>query len=163
MVLRAVVTAVDDSGGLQTVSVVTKNEKALDGIEVFRAYGFTSHPLVGSEGILLRIGGDSSHPVFICADDRRYRTKANMPGEVGLYSHEGDTLIFKEGNLLDVVCATKVTVTCPDVVVKSSNKIVLDTPNVDVPNGDITVSGISFLNHVHGGVQAGGADTDVPK
>lgn len=161
-ILRAVVTAVDDSAGLQAVSVRTKNGKDLDNVEVFRAYGITSTPLPGAEGILLRVGGDRSHPLFICVDDRRHRIRDSVEGEVVIYTDEGDSISMKRGNLLDVVCGTKITVTCPDVEVQSSSKITLDAPIVDIPNGDLTVQGISFLDHVHPENDNGGP-TGVPQ
>jgi len=149
MLLRAVVTAVDDSTGLQTVSVMTRGGKALDGVEVFRSYGFSCVPVKGAEGLLLRVGADRSHPVFICGDDRRYRPTAGQPGEVGLYSDEGDRITLKDGNLIEVVSVTKVRVIAPDVEISAANEILLDTPLVKIPGGDIEISGIKFLDHVH--------------
>ena len=37
------------------------------------------------------------------------------------------------------------------------------TGNITITSGDITIDGVSFKNHVHGGVQVGGGTTGVPQ
>lgn len=49
------------------------------------------------------------------------------------------------------------------VTVTAAVKVVLKTPRVEVPDGDVIVSGISFLNHVHGGVVSGGGTSGPPE
>lgn len=62
-----------------------------------------------------------------------------------------------------------------EIYVKATSKIILDAPEVEIPNGKLTVSGliesltdiitkgIRLFTHKHGGVQSGPSDTDVPK
>ncbi len=62
-----------------------------------------------------------------------------------------------------------------EIHIKANSKIVLDAPEVVIPNGKLTVlgiiesltdiitKGISLFTHKHGGVQSGSSDTDVPK
>jgi phage baseplate assembly protein V len=147
MILRAVVTAVDDSQGLQRVSVLTRNGVALDAVEVFEPYGLTARLIPGAEGVLLRIGGDRSHPLFICGTDRRVRPRPHDHGEVTVYSDEGDKIEFLRGKILRVTAQTKVVLNCP---------------LVEIPNGDLVVQGISFLQHVHAENDEGGP-TGVPQ
>jgi hypothetical protein len=47
-------------------------------------------------------------------------------------------------------------------VVITASKVTMSTPLVDVPAGDVRISGISFLEHVHGGIIPGPDNTLEP-
>lgn len=49
----------------------------------------------------------------------------------------------------------------PDKVKITAPAVLIDTP-VTTMTGDAVIGGISFLNHVHGGVVPGGGDTGIP-
>jgi len=66
--------------------------------EYLQHYGFTSRPLSGAEGILLKQGNNI---ILIASDDRRYRIVLE-DGEVALYTDEGDHIHMKRGNLVEV-------------------------------------------------------------
>ena len=65
------------------------NGEAKSELEHFEAYGITSHPLKGAEGVTLFFSGDRSHGVAILIGDRRYRLTGLAPGEVALYDDLG--------------------------------------------------------------------------
>jgi GpV Apex motif len=47
-------------------------------------------------------------------------------------------------------------------VIDAPDGITLNTPLVSVPNGDVVASGISLVQHVHGGIEPGPSNTGVP-
>jgi hypothetical protein len=55
-----------------------------------------------------------------------------------------------------------ISATCGEPVVVTAPKVTLDTPLVEVPNGDVVASGISLVNHVHSGIQSGPSNTGAP-
>ncbi len=89
MVGRAVLTAVDDAGGLQRVAVTALKDETHDAVERFQNYGFTSHPLAGADVLLVAVAGNRDHPIAAAIDDRRRRPHNSRPGDVALY-HESD-------------------------------------------------------------------------
>lgn len=118
MVGRAVLTAVNDAGGLQTVQVKLLADEVRDGVERMQQYGFTSVPLPGAEGVMVSVGGSRDHGIVIAMDDRRYRIKGLQPGEVAVYTDEDKQdhkhrIILGRGGKIDVQGKT-VTVTASE-------------------------------------------------
>ncbi|MCD4675337.1 MAG: phage baseplate assembly protein [Desulfobacula sp.] len=87
--------------------------------EYFQHYGFTSRPLSGAEGILLKQGNNI---ILVASDDRRYRIELAQ-GEVALYTDEGDHIHMKRGNLVEV--ATR------ELKIIASEKVSMETPLVE--------------------------------
>lgn len=92
MVARVVVRMVNDGPKMQELQVGLLADELADGVERFQNYGFTSHPHPGAEGVAVFVGGDRAHGVVIAVDDRRYRLAALQPGEVAIYTDEGDAI-----------------------------------------------------------------------
>jgi phage baseplate assembly protein V len=164
MVSRAIVNLVDDATKLQALQVTMLADETSDQVERVQKYGFTSVPHPDSEAIALAVGGSRDHVVVICVDDRRYRLKGLQSGEVAIYTDEGDSVVLKRGNVIEVTAATKVRIVSP--LVEMSGDLVVSgdasvggtaTAAVDVIGG-----GKSLKGHKHGGVTAGGAQTGVP-
>ena len=90
MIGRAVlIVLVDDSLKMQALQVsAASRRETLDDVERFQDYGFTSHPHVGAEAVLLSVGGMRQHPIVVAVDDRRYRVIGLEIGEVALYTDE---------------------------------------------------------------------------
>jgi len=138
MINRAVITNVDTSGGLTLLQVKTKAGQLHDSIEYFELYGFTSTPLVGAEVLLLCLGG---FRIAICANDRRYRKTDYAPGEVGLYTHEGDYIKLSQGRIIEVVAGAELTVTAPAVTINSDAVDVTCTGDATVSAAQIKLNG----------------------
>lgn len=102
LVGRAVLAAVNDSGGLQRVQVVMLADEVHDNVERFQNYGLTSAPLSGAEAVALAAGGNRSHLVVVAMDDRRHRPKNLKPGEVMLYDHLGKYIRLAEDGFLEI-------------------------------------------------------------
>ena len=122
MVGRAVLTAVNDSTGLQTVQVEGLRGEVIDGAERMQLYGITSHPLKGADVLVLSVGGVRQHPVVLI-DDRRHRVKELAEGEVCVYSH-----LDEEGNLHRILLNKDrgVEVHGVDVVVHASGSVTVN-------------------------------------
>ncbi|MBV6288515.1 phage baseplate assembly protein V [Pseudomonas aegrilactucae] len=160
MLARGTLVLANSAGKLQRLQMRLTAGEIQDDMEHFEAYGFTSHPLPGAEGIAAFIGGDRSHGVLLVLGDRRYRLQALAPGEVALYTDEGDTLHFKRGRILDIETGT--------LNIRASTAVNIDTPVLTqsgriVSAGDQVAAGISQLEHVHGGVQAGTGQSGVAR
>ena len=186
LVTRAEISKVDDALKMQVVQAIGLEDEIISEIEHFQPYGLSSHPLTGSEAMLLFVGADRSHPVAVVVDDRRYRLKNLKQGEVVLYTDEGDYIHLKRGNIIEVstkkliVKAEKIMVDAEDVTVNAkktelesasitlkASEITLDAPIVNVTGkimatGDISGAGISMKKHVHSGVERGPANTGTP-
>jgi len=134
MISRGVVRVVDDALKMQGVQVTLLSDETLDGVERIQNYGLTSNPLPGAECISLSVGGHRSHSVAIAVDDRRHRLRGLLPGEVALYTDEGDIIHIKRGGNIEVTAKKSVTVL---------------SPLVYVPDGDIKAGDISLKTHTH--------------
>lgn len=66
--------------------------------ESLQQYGLASHPPSGSEGISLKAGNTV---YLIASDNRRYRIDTK-PGEVAIYTDEGDSIHLKRGHEIEV-------------------------------------------------------------
>jgi phage baseplate assembly protein V len=149
-VARAVITAIADDKGLQKLQVELLADELHSNVDRVQNYGFTSAPLPGAEGVFLSVGGSREHGVIIAVDDRRYRLKPLAPGEVALYTDEGDKIHFKRGNKIEInsgaeinlIAASKVTVTAPDATVTCTNATVTASTKATVtaPEIDLTAA-----------------------
>ena len=174
MIGRAVLAAAADDGkGIQLVQVKLLDGEVADGVERMQSYGYTSVPLAGAEGVMACVSGDRNHGIVVVMDDRRYRLKNLQPGEVALYTDEGDTIVMKRGRKIEVTAGAEITATAPVVKVEASTKVTLTTPLVEMTQdlsvggsisvvGDVVADGISLTAHAHGGVTPGGGNTGVP-
>lgn len=144
LISRGVVKLVNDSLKLQGVQIAAFADETLDDLERFQQYGLTSHPLPGAEAIVVSLGGTRSHSVVVAVDDRRFRLKNLAPGEVAMYSDEGDTIVLRRGRNIEVTAGTKVKVTSPIAEVIASTKVLLTTPVVEC-SADLTVGGIATV------------------
>lgn len=140
MVGRAVLYLVDDARKLQELQVEALRGEVLAGVERFQQYGFSSNPLPGAEVLLLCVGGSRSHAIAAAVDDRRYRPTDADPGEVRLYTAEGDRIRMRNGRVIEVIAGTKVAVTAPEAVFRCATKVTLDTPVCEI-TGNLVVGG----------------------
>lgn len=159
MLARGTVVLVDAAKKLQALQLRLTAGELKDNAEHFEPYGFTSNPLAGAEVLAAFIGGDRSHSVVLVASDRRYRIQALKPGEVAIYTDEGDRVHFKRGRIIDIETGT--------LNIKASAAVNIDSPVVNqtgkiVSQGDQVAGGISQIEHVHSGVQAGNGQSGAP-
>lgn len=140
MISRGVVRRSDDARKVRELQVAALAEETLGEVEHFQEYGFTSRPLPGCEVIGVCLGGHRSHMVAIASEDRRHRLRPLQPGEVAMYTDEGDRIVMKRGRVIEVVAGTQLAVTAPEVTVTAETSITLDTPEVSI-SGNLTAAG----------------------
>jgi phage baseplate assembly protein V len=179
MVARAVITAIDDSGKIQSAQVKLLDGEVREGVEILNQYGFSSVPPGEPEGLYFSVGGDRDHGVMAAVADRAFRFKNLAPGEVAIYTDEDATdgkhhIIFKRGQEIHLIAGTSsivmtpesVTIETPTLIVKASNKARFETPVFET-TGTITdlcdsegrsMSGMRgiFNAHTHAEHDAGG-------
>jgi phage baseplate assembly protein V len=159
-----VIESTNDQSGIQRQDQSLLADEGKDGVERFQNYGFSSHPLRGAETLTVFLGGGRDHGVILACDDRLFRIRGLAEGEVAIYSDEGDTIILKRNNLIEVV--TK------NLVIKASEKVRVETPRMEVTGDlidhadeqphDVQDMRTIFNEHVHGNVQPGGGTTSPP-
>jgi phage baseplate assembly protein V len=139
MVSRGVIDSTNDIAGIQRQDLSLLQDEAKTSVERFQDYGFSSHPLRGSEAITLFFGGGRDHGIILACDDRMFRIRGLAEGEVAIYSDEGDTIILKRNNVmevstktLNVAAATTVNVKSPDVTVSADSAINLQAPTINM-------------------------------
>lgn len=110
-VARAVVQLVNDEKMMQLVQLGVLAEETVEGdggAEHFQAYGFSSVPLVGAEGVAAFPNGDRGHPLVLVVSDRRHRPTGGVAGEVCMYTDEGDVIRLGRGNIISIVTSGEV-------------------------------------------------------
>jgi phage baseplate assembly protein V len=128
MVSRAILRAVNDQAPLQQVQISLLADELRDKVEHFQSYGFTSYPHVGAECAVMFVSGNRDHGLVIAIDDRRYRLKPLLAGEVALYTDEGDKIHLQRGRVIRMETNT--------LHIQATQKIHLDTPMLEV-TGDV--------------------------
>ncbi|QHC36465.1 phage baseplate assembly protein [Komagataeibacter xylinus] len=141
--------APNDSGNVQLVQVGLNEYETLDGRQVIIAYGLISCPPVGADVVLTCTGGKRTDSIVTGHNHQAYRYKGAKPGESGIANMVNGSLILCREN--------------GDVYIKpASGNVIVDGGTVTADDF-ITTGGIKLSDHVHGGVQAGSANTGKPQ
>lgn len=119
IVSRGEVSMVQDGPKMQTNQIKLLDGELIDGAERAQQYGFTSHPQNGAECFVVFAGADRAHPIILSVDDRRYRVKSSKPGEVVIYTDEGDQIALKRDNTIEV--------TTKHFIVKAEEDVLIET------------------------------------
>ncbi len=102
MVGRAVITALDDSGGMQVAQVRLLSGEVRDGVEILMQYGHSSLAPGKPEGVYFALGGDRDHGMLINIGSRSARFKGLRPGESVLHDDQGQKVhLTREGIVID--------------------------------------------------------------
>ncbi|NLO90663.1 MAG: phage baseplate assembly protein V [Elusimicrobia bacterium] len=155
--LRGVVISVA-TGTIRRISAITSyllGEKLYDR-DFFQHYGFASQPLEGAEVVIV---GRGNFYVSVAEDDRRYRL-AVQPGEVALYTDEGDHIHFKRGKIVELKAQTKLILATPQVECTGSISAA-----GDVSDGVSTLAAMrtTYNPHVHQDPVSGVTGTPQPQ
>lgn len=168
------IAATDDSGPVHKVQgKVRGTPETIDNLQVVQLYGIASHAPVGSDAFVSFGNGDRSNGVVHATANQAARPRNQKPGEVSIFTDEGDVIALRRNH--NIVIATTGTVTVSGatlVVIQASEKVRMETPRLEV-TGDVIdhcdEQGHTAANmreiynvHTHGGVQSGGGTTSVP-
>lgn len=134
MISRAVISVINDAGGIQVVQVKLLDGEVRDGVERFQNYAFSAVPLSGAEGIMACVSGNRDHGVLLAADDRRYRPKGLLPGEAIMYSHRDKEshqhrIKFNDDGTIDVMAK--------GIHLKATEKVRIEGDVVEIHAGSI--------------------------
>ncbi len=159
MLARGTVVLANAGKKMQSLQIRLTAGELKDGVEHFEPYGFTSNPLPGAEVLTAFLGADRSHAVVVVASDRRYRISEVAPGEVVIFTDEGDKIHFKRGQVIDIETQT--------LNIKAGTSVNFDTPLITqtgriVSEGDQVAGGVSQIEHVHGSVMFGSSQSGPP-
>ncbi len=148
--IRGIITSMAE-GAIKRFGASGRANESFEDREFFQHYGFSSCPLAGAEGIIINEG---NHIVMIASDDRRYRVGLK-PGEVCLYTDEGDVVHLKHGK---------------EIHVKSGGKVITEAPLVHLKTDAVTMEGytagqtptVTFAANIHvdGNIEATGSIID---
>jgi phage baseplate assembly protein V len=112
-----------------------------DDVQRIQQYGFTSNPKPGAQAITLFFGGNREDGVIICTDDKRYRLRSLQPGEVALYTDEGDSIQLKRNNEIKITSSGTVKIECDDVEIGGGTmRKLIDERMIDIFNTHIHAS-----------------------
>ncbi|WP_368565485.1 phage baseplate assembly protein V [Pseudoxanthomonas sp. UTMC 1351] len=165
LISRAIVRLVDDRAGVQTVQVSLLADEARAAVQRFQQYGLTSVPLAGAEAIAVAVGGSRSNLVVLAVDDRRFRKRDLQPGEVALYTDEGDYLLLKRGRIVEVKAGAKVRVDAPEAEFTGNLHVagsITCDQHVSDAAGSMQEMRDTYNHHDHINVQPGSGKTPPP-
>ena len=168
---RALVTTVNDSGGVQMMQVKLNALETRDNTPRIAEFGLSSNPPVGSDAIVVFLGGDRSNGVVLGTVHQASRQKGLAPGETMIYSQDGKYIYLTASGGI-VVEAKNQTVTVNDattVTIKAATKVRMETPrfectgdivdNCDTSGRSMASERVIFNGHNHDvhNVQGGGS------
>ncbi len=133
---RAVISLVGSGAGVQLAQAEGLAGESLQGVEVFQHYGLTSNPPAGSMAIVLPLGGKTAHGVVIATEHGSYRLAGLASGEVALYTDEGDSVVLRRGNVIEVSTQT-LRITAPA-------GVEIDTPTLTVTGQIVGQGGLAI-------------------
>ena len=172
MLRRASIVSSDDSGVQQLLALSGLASDLPKKIVHVQPFGFASNPPVGGEGLIVCPGGRSDRAMFLGGEHPDHRPKATPSGGTIIYDANGNMISIVQQNIR-IVHATQISIEAPQVIVKGALTVtetfnVQNIGGVAAPatitgsanfTGDVTAGGISVINHVHGDVQPGSANT----
>ncbi len=162
MLGKAVIEKVTDNAeDQQECQISLLEDEVVDETERMQNYGFTSNPKPGADAFVAFIGGNRDHGIIIAVDDRRYRLKPLQSGEVAMYTDEGDKIVMKRGNKIEITAAVEVSIVSP--LTKMSGNLQVtgsvqaaslaatgaSTAASMTASGEITAAGVPLSTHKH--------------
>lgn len=151
---RGGISAVNSAPNISLAQVSGLSGEIVQDNELMQNFGFSSNPPIGSQAIILPLGGKTSQGVIIATEHSSYRIKNLKSGEVAIYTDEGDSIVLKRGHLIEVTTQTlKITAT---------TKVEMVTPLLQITGGDVKADTISLKIHKSTGVTPGSGQSGIP-
>lgn len=147
MIVRGVIKMVDDKTKVQRIQASLLAGELKDGIERYQEYGISTNPPAGTEALVVFCGGSRNNGVIVATGDRKFRVKELQPGEVAIYTDEGDTIKLARNRKiqvstlhLEVNAVEDVTYNTKRFIVNASEKAAYTTPILST-SADFTAGG----------------------
>lgn len=162
---RGRVTTVDDAGAVQMIQVQLGQDEVRDGTPRLAEYGLTSVPPIGTDVVVIFVGGDRSAGVAVATGNQGARPKGLLVGEVAIHDDQGQMVHITRDGIVIKGAGKPVTIT-------DTPKVRMVTERLEV-TGDIidhcddqprTMKGMRdiYNTHTHSGVQTGSGSTGYP-
>jgi len=153
--VRVVLARVNSSPAIQAASGEALAGEQIRDVELMQHYGLTSVPPAGTMGVMIALGGRTSHGVIIATEHAAYRLQALESGEVAIYTDEGAKTVFKRGRIVETDCDV-FRVNCKVFEANASEKADFNTPVLTasqqaIVNAQLTGLGGLALSNVNGG------------
>jgi phage baseplate assembly protein V len=132
----------NDAGSVQMLQLTLGPLETRDGTPRVAEFGFTSAPPVGSDAVLVFLGGNRKTGIVIATGHQQTRPTGLNAGESQIYDAFGKSIYLTEDNGI-VINANGAPVTVNDattVTINAISEIVMNTPTLQV-NGDIVATG----------------------
>jgi phage baseplate assembly protein V len=135
---RGRVTTGNDTGSVQTQQIKLGADEIKDDVPRLAEFGFTSMPPVGSDAVLVFIGGDRSNGAIVATGHQASRPKGLKAGEAMIYTQDGKSIYLTadSGIVVDAKGQAVVVNEATNVTINASGKVRMVTPLLEV-TGDI--------------------------
>ncbi len=166
LVSRAVLTAVNAAPGCQTLQVTILADEPQVDVEHMEAYGFTSNPPAGAEGVILNVAGQRGAAVGLNFGNRSVRVTGLKSGEVCIFTDEGDKITLKRDRHMEletlhlrVKAEEDVTIDTKLYTVNASQGVTYQTPSYGLGGVGGCAAAISADMSITGNTTQNGAVT----
>jgi phage baseplate assembly protein V len=135
---RGRITTGNDAASVQMHQVKLGPDEIKDDIPRLAEFGLTSMPPVGSDVVVLFLGGDRSNGAIVATGHQASRPKGLQVGETMLYCQDGKSIyLTASGGVVVEAKGQDVTVNnATTVIINASDKVRMVTPLLEV-TGDI--------------------------
>jgi phage baseplate assembly protein V len=147
MIVRGLVTLVDDAKKCQEVQASLLADETQDGLERLQNYGLTASPPVGAECLVVFLAGQREHGVVLAAESRDIRRQAldNVATVTGVPAAPGDVLLYSSNDNFVLMRAST-----GNIIVNSPKTIRLNAKNIEFHaiekiKLDVSGRGIDYL------------------
>jgi phage baseplate assembly protein V len=156
MIRRVRLKELTDSGTLQTMRLSGLKGEELDQVPRIQPFGLSTNPPVGSEGLLLALGGRSDRGVVLGVESPDHRPTGREPGSTILYDANGNVVSIVQAELR-VRHATQIVLQVGGVT------LTLSSAGLAISGGTVTHDGKNISKtHVHTNVQGGAGNSGPP-
>ncbi|MDE1715753.1 phage baseplate assembly protein V [Chromobacterium amazonense] len=126
-------TPANDGGPVQVLQVQLGRDETRDHLRRLAEYGFTSHPPVGTDAVVLFPLGDRNNGVVVGTNHQGSRMKGLVPGEVAIFDNRGQSVYLTASGIVINGAGLPLTINnAPTVTVNASASVKLNTPELDV-------------------------------
>lgn len=128
-VAPAKILATDDTGPIHRVQVnLNGSPEMIDQLAVMQHYGLNTHAPIGSDATAMFIAGQRSNAVIVATNNQKARLRNLQPGEVAVYTDEGDNLHFARQQAATLTAGNSFTATTKAATIKGTDTVTLDSP-----------------------------------
>ena len=127
-------------GPIGSTQVKLSSVEVKDAIPHGQLFGFASATPVGTDVVLLFLGGDRANGVAVASNHQAYRPRGMVSGEAQIHDASGQSVYLKGGNTILITGKGMVEIVAPNGVMINGTVTV---------TGDVVANGISLTQHDH--------------